>query len=223
MWTSVQQKTAGSLVTGTAISCTFDAAPTPGNFLLAVVAHSGATILPDSSYGPFLHAVGNFNVVYHYVKVAGSSESATFSVTSGATVSWAVILKEYSDIPGSEVANDTVVSNATQNNSSSFTLDNTLVDIENDLCVASFAQQDTNWSATWSTGWTEIAEVAPASVPVIGLAVADQVLTDRVTVPMTITLAGSTTSRPSKINQAMWAFGDAGRFRPKQQQSWSQW
>lgn len=220
-WTGVQTKTAVSSAAGTAIAATFDTAPTSGNFLLAVVFHTGTNVLPDSSYGSYSIAFGNFGIVYHFFKIAAPGESATFSVTSPSSVTWAVVLKEYGEIAGMEVGNDTVQGDATfPGGASSYTLDNTGICEYNDLCVASFAQEGSARTATWSSGWAEVADLQPPSSS-SGLAVADQVLTTKQDVPLTVTLSGNTVNSPTIINQELFAFGDPGRFRP-QQQSWAQ-
>jgi hypothetical protein len=222
-WSCVQTKTASSAVTGTAVSCTFDAAPTPGSFLIAVIMHSGvAAQTLVSSYGDYRVAVGDINIVYHFYKIADEGESATFTMTFPAAASWAVMIKEY-DVDGTGVENDAVNVDASQASGvSTYTLNNPGLEGNGDLCVSCFAQQQatTRDVTSYAAGWTEAADIAPASTPAIRLHVADRVLsTPTDPVNQTWTLSGTTTAVPSKMNQALIAVEDPARRTRFQQQA----
>jgi hypothetical protein len=216
-YSTVQTKTAISAASGTAIACTFDTPPTEGSLIFAVVMHTGTNILPDSSYGPYRTAVGNINVVYHFFKMAVASEPAAFTVTSPASVTWAVSLREYT-ADGEHYPNYVDADATKPANNSSYTMGP--ADYEDgDLAVVSLAQQGgtARTATTWSDGFIEVADLQPAGTVVAALAVADQVMASTGTVSCTLTLSGNTSSKPSTILQTLGVLPNPYRARAQQQ------
>jgi hypothetical protein len=224
-FTVVQTKTAVSVVSGTAITCTFDNPPTEGSFLLAVVMHTGANILPDSNWGQYKLGCGNINVLYHFNKMAQAGESSTFSVTSPSSVTWAVVLREYTTdcyTDNNLISIDAGKASGASSYALSCPVDTTSPD---NLGICSFAQQGGTARTVnaWSDGFTEIADLQPAGTVVAALATADQAYAAISTPTCTVTLSGVTATKPSMIVQTVATQGGPERAKSQQQAASGRW
>lgn len=223
-FTVVQTKTAVSTVAGTAITATLTSPPTEDSLLLAVVMHTGVNLCGNSSWSNLAYASQNVNTVYHYATMAGVATTSTFSVTSPSSVTWALCLREYS-IDGGDVDYDSVTIDASPAaGSATYAMATVGLSGENDLVVASFAQQNTARTATsFSGGFTEFADLQPGPTS-SSLASADSILTSvGVDQSTTITLSGTTSSIPAWIIQSFSSQAGPTRSRTSQQTAPGGW
>lgn len=137
-------------------SATLDASPTQGDLLVAVVGSNGSStdaVTTPSGWTLAAHGGGAYLVINMFYKVAGASESATFSVTytgTSTTYSTAIVVYEFSTFtatPLDQVANGSNLAAASTSWSTSTTPTTTQAD---DLCIAAWtsagAQTDTSYS-----------------------------------------------------------------------------
>jgi hypothetical protein len=190
--------------------------------------HTGVNILPDSSWGPFQLATGAICVLYHFFKIAEAGESSTFSVTSPASVTWAVVLQEYT--ADSEATNDfALVDSNKAAGASSYTLSvasGGKATGDTDFGIAAFASQGgtARTFTSWSDGFVEVADLQPAGTVVAYLGVAAQVYNPTPDYPLfTVGLSGVTATKPSMLIQALNTIPNPDKTRSQLQQAAGRW
>jgi hypothetical protein len=234
-FTLVQQKTAMSAVSGTAITCTFDSPPTEGNLLLGILFHTGTNeILTDSSWAGG-HWWVDFEscMVYHYPKIASPGQSSTLSNTSPSSVTWAVCLLEYAGdgIIADDTADGELFTSSGQltytlaTNGNDYPATGRSLAYANDLVVVSFGHQGATRSiASWSNGFTELADLAPAGTVLATLGVAHKILTTAgISQSCTVTLSANSTAIPVMYIQSFTTYPSPSRARASQQSSPAGW
>lgn len=231
----VQQKTAVSTVSGTAISCTFDAAPTEGNLIMGLVFVTGTTLLPDCNWaGNHWWRDWEACMVTHYPLIAEVGQTAVFSVTSPVSVTWAVCLVEYSN--DGMILDDTVdfenftttgqLSYSLATNGNAFSETGAAgISFSEDLVIVSFGHQGAARSiSSWSGGFTGLAALVPAGTTPGTFGVAHQILTTTgVSQTATVTMSAVSTTVPAMLIQSFTCWPGPSRSRASQQSSPAGW
>jgi hypothetical protein len=157
----VQTKTATSGATATSVSATFDNPPVQGNLLIAIIATSaGITFNQPSGWSTAINEAGSPGQAIFY-KVAGASESATVTVTTGSGTGYRGLqIFEYENIDPA-----TPFLDATSNNGSGTSVTTSSVTVNEVpalVIVGVVINAATNFSS-WTESFTEQNDFGPGS------------------------------------------------------------
>jgi len=157
----VQTKTATSGATATSVSATFDNPPVQGNLLIAIIATSaGITFNQPSGWSTAINEAGSPGQAIFY-KVAGASESATVTVTTGSGTGYRGLqIFEYENIDQA-----TPLLGATSNTGSGTSVTTnsvTVNEVPAFVIVGMVINAATNFSS-WTNSFTERNDFGPGS------------------------------------------------------------